>query len=663
SPDHYFTPVLCGDIGSKASIAGKTNALSFAENFGKACGATDPLDRLEYLKKAFFSGSGSSFKPRSAKTIMAKGVGEHFPEFPDEFERYCQEITRVLDRVELLGMLEDTRAALVLADWLIHRYERLKSARGFLDFNDLIVRTATLLSRTDAGAWVQYKLDKGIDHILLDEAQDTSPDQWAVVRALAAEFFAGEGSREGVARTVFAVGDEKQSIYSFQGAEPEAFDRSGREFRERVSTAMQRFEHVRLTRSFRSTEDVLAAVDLVFSDTSHRDGLTQDPEPIQHLAIRSNQPGHVELWPSLGPVDVEEPEDWTEAVDHASAPAVRLAEQIAKTIDQWLRTGDRIEGRGRLVRPGDIMVLVRKRDRFIHPLSRQLKNRQIPVAGAGRILLTGHIAVQDLLAAARIALQPDDDLSLAALLKSPAFGVSEEALFELAAKRDKAEPLLASLRRSEMHKQTWETLARWRNEAGYRKPFEFFSNLLARDGLRRKLIARLGAEAGDVVDEFLNFCLAAERTGVTQLEALVALLDRGGPEVKREMDQTRGEVRIMTAHASKGLEAPIVFLVDSGGEAFVDSHMPRLMPFLPPEQGWKGDGFLWRAGSGRVNSFAAGLAEEAKRKAEQEYRRLLYVGMTRAEDRLIVCGYHGKRGQKEGSWHAMVQRTLCTSPH
>lgn len=662
-PDHYFTPVLCGNIGSKASIAGKTNALSFAENFGKACGATDPLDRLEYLKKAFFSGSGSSFKPRSAKTIMAKGVGEHFPEFPDEFERYCQEITRVLDRVELLGMLEDTRAALVLADWLIHRYERLKSARGFLDFNDLIVRTATLLSRTDAGAWVQYKLDKGIDHILLDEAQDTSPDQWAVVRALAAEFFAGEGSREGAVRTVFAVGDEKQSIYSFQGAEPEAFDRSGREFRERVANALQRFEHVRLTRSFRSTEDVLAAVDLVFSEPEHRDGLTQDPEPIQHLAIRANQPGHVELWPSLGPVDVEEPEDWTQAVDHASAPAVRLAEQIARTIDHWLRTGNRIEGRGRKVRPGDIMVLVRKRDRFIHALSRELKNRQIPVAGADRILLTGHIAVQDLLAAARVALQPDDDLSLAALLKSPAFGLDENELFELAAKRHGVESLLIALRRADKHKDVWETLVRWRNEAGYRKPFEFFSNLLARDGLRRKLIARLGAEAGDVVDEFLNFCLAAERTGVTQLEALVALLDRGGPEVKREMDQTRGEVRIMTAHASKGLEAPIVFLVDSGGEPFVDSHMPRLMPFSAPTRGWHGDGFLWRAGSGRANSFSAKLADEAKRKAEQEYRRLLYVGMTRAEDRLIVCGYHGKRGQKDGSWHQMVQKTLCKSPH
>src|SRR5690606_4483056 len=159
------------------------------------------------------------------------------------------------------------------------------------------------------------------------------------------------------------------------------------------------------------------------------------------------------------------------------------------------------------------------------------------------------------------------------------------------------------------------------------------------------------------------FCLAAERTGVTELEALIALLDRGGPEVKREMDQTRGEVRIMTAHASKGLEAPVVFLVDSGGAAFIDSHLPRLMPFTAPQKGWSGEGFLWRAGSGRANSFAAGLSDEAKRKAEQDYRRLLYVGMTRAEDRLIVCGYHGKHAQKAGSWHAMVRDTLETTPY
>ena len=664
-PDAYFTPELAAVLGSRAAAAGKATAQDFAAGLAAATALADPLERLAALRGLFLTKKpGGTWAAKSTRNVMAKGVGEFFPEFPDEFERFASEIGRAGDRIALLSMLQGTRAALVVADWLIARYERLKSARGFLDFNDLIVRTVALLSRQDAGAWVQYKLDKGIDHILLDEAQDTSPDQWAVVKALAAEFFAGHGARGTGTRTVFAVGDEKQSIYSFQGAEPESFALGGRFFRERVAAAEGRFEHVRLTRSFRSTWDVLSAVDLVFAAEENRDGLTRDPEPVAHLAIRDAAPGHVEVWPSLSPAEIEQPDDWTEAVDHASAPAVRLARQIASTVAHWLATGERIGETGRLLTPGDVMVLVRKRDRFIHALSRELKERNIPVAGADRLLLTGHIAVQDLLAIARVALQPDDDLSLAALLKSPAFGFDEEELYALAAGRPGS--LLSALhdaaQRGGKAGEAWQALSQWRNEAGYVSPFAFFSAILARDGLRRKFVARLGAEAGDVVDEFLNFCLAAEKTGTSELEALVALLDGGGPEVKREMDQTRGEVRIMTAHAAKGLEAPAVFLVDGGAAPFSASHLPRLIPFDAPKRGWRGKGFLWRAAAGSANSFSAGLEAEAKRKAEQEYRRLLYVAMTRAEDRLVVCGYHGARGRKDGTWHTMVEAALAGSP-
>ncbi len=664
-PDRYFTPALTAEIGRHAAAAGKATAQDFAAGLAAALQQADPLERLTALRGLFLTKkAGEGWVAKSTRNLMAKGVGEFFPGFPAEFERFAAETDEACDHVALHAMLSGTRAALVVADWLIARYERLKSARGFLDFNDLIVRTVALLSRQDAGPWVQYKLDKGIDHILLDEAQDTSPDQWAVVKALAAEFFAGHGARGGQARTIFAVGDEKQSIYSFQGAEPESFALGGRFFRERVAAVEGRFERVRLTRSFRSTWDVLSAVDLVFADEANRDGLTRDPEPIEHRAIRDAAPGHVEVWPSLSPVTVEEPDDWAEAIDHASAPAVRLAGQIAATVRHWLAGGERIGEKRRLLGPGDVMVLVRKRDRFIHALTRELKNLGIPVAGADRLLLNGHIAVQDLLAIARICLQPDDDLSLAALLKSPAFGFDENELFALAAARPGSllDALRAAAQDGGKADEAWRMLSRWRAEAGFGSPFAFFAGILARDGLRRKFIARLGPEAGDVVDEFLNFCLAAAKTGTTELEALVALLDRGGPEVKREMDQTRGEVRIMTAHAAKGLEAPVVFLVDSGAAPFSASHLPRLVPFDAPRKAWRGKGFLWRAGAETANRFSAALEAEARRKAEQEYRRLLYVGMTRAEDRLIVCGYHGARGRNEGTWHVMVETALAAAP-
>jgi ATP-dependent helicase/nuclease subunit A len=662
-PDPYFDTALARAFGDRAHAAGKAKAADFAAELAAALAERDPVTALLAARDLFLKKGKPDWEPKSVKTVLSKGVAEHFPSFADEHARACAALLGACDRLAAFRMLKATRAALTIADWLIARYERLKSARGFLDFNDLITRTVRLLSRADVGPWIQYKLDQGIDHILVDEAQDTSPDQWQVVARLAEEFFTGFGARDNVHRTVFAVGDEKQSIYSFQGAEPEAFDRHGHIFRQKVEAAQAEFARVRLTHSFRSTEDVLRAVDLVFSSEAARAGLTVDPEGIEHKAIRAGEPGLVELWDQVAPEAVEEPDDWTEAIDHASAPAVRLAETIARTIDGWLKAGEPLPGKGRLVRPGDVLVLVRKRDRFIHALARGLKNRGIPVAGADRLNLRAHIAVKDLIALGRFVLQPNDDLSLAALLKSPVFGLAEDDLFALARGRGRT-ALWDVLKSSAATEPKWQAvgalLQRWRDEADGRPVFEFYSAILGRDGVRRGMVARLGHEAGEILDEFLGFCLAAEKSGLAGLESFLAALENAGPDIKREMDQTRNEVRIMTVHASKGLEAPLVFLVDNGSAPFSDTHLPRLLP-VPSSKGlWPGDGYVWRVSADVQNRASRGIGRAIGEKAKEEYRRLLYVGMTRAEDRLIVCGYRGVREPQAGIWHSLVEAGFAT---
>ena len=653
-----------------AAAAEATDARSVLNNIlpyaSLAYAEPDPIRRLGLLADAFLKADGD---PYTASTFK-KALLDRLPDLPERYQATSEAIIRAADRLAHFRMLEATRAALTIADWLIARYERLKTGRGFLDFNDLITRTVNLLARPDAGPWVQYKLDKGIDHILLDEAQDTSPDQWEVVKRLAEEFFSGFGAREHVHRTVFAVGDEKQSIYSFQGAAPESFDDSKHEFASRVRAAEARFEDVTLTWSFRSTDDVLSAVDRVFENPTVRRGVTRAPEPPSHKAIRAGAPGYVEVWPSVGTDVVDEPDDWRKPIDHAHAPAVVVAEQVAATIRKWLDNDEIIEGTGKRLRAGDVMVLVRKRDRFVHALSRALKRRDIPVAGADRLSLPGHIAVKDLIALGRFLIQPEDDLSLAAVLRSPIFGLSEEALFTLASGRPGSRSLVAALRDAAetdaVLKPVAEQLDAWATEAAFRPIFEFYSGVLSggrdRDGVRKKMISRLGQEAGDILDEFLNFCLAEERTGLPGLEAFLSTLENAGPEIKREMDQTRDEVRIMTAHAAKGLEATVVFLVDSGSAPFSDQHLPRLMPFIPRGRHWHGKGYLWRAGADVANAFSKGAALTARELADDEYRRLLYVGMTRAEDRLVVCGYHGKRAPGSNTWHSIVSRALSAAP-
>ncbi|MCV3206302.1 double-strand break repair helicase AddA [Mesorhizobium sp. YC-39] len=657
-PDYFATFTRAAEAADARIVL--NNILPYAR---LAFAEDDSIRRLQLLGKAFLRADGAPYEP--AKTFK-KALLDRLPDLPERYLAAVDAIIEISDRLALFRMLEGTSAALTIADWLIARYEQLKRARGFLDFNDLITRTVNLLARPDAGPWVQYKLDQGIDHILLDEAQDTSPDQWDVVKRLAEEFFAGQGARDRVHRTVFAVGDEKQSIYSFQGAAPDSFADSRLLFAGKVRDADAAFADLKLTWSFRSTDDVLAAVDRVFADPAVRRGISHDPDPLSHQAIRTDAPGYVEIWPSIGAEAVDEPDDWTQAVDHAHAPAVRVAENVAATIAGWIGGGEIIEGRGKKLRPGDVLVLVRKRDRFVHALTRALKGRDIPVAGADRLSLPGHIAVKDLIALGHFLIQPQDDLSLAAVLRSPIFDVSEETLFKLAGERPTGLALIASLRKHAGESTALAAIVAqldtWSNEAAFKPVFEFYAAILARNGLRRKMIARLGPEAGDILDEFLNFCLAEERTGLPGLESFLSTLENAGPEIKREMDQTRDEVRVMTVHAAKGLEAPVVFLVDGGSAPFSDQHLPRLMPFDGSGEHWDGKGYLWRSASDVANGFSRAASVRARELADDEYRRLLYVGMTRAEDRLIVCGYHGKRAPNTGTWHSIVSRALVGAP-
>lgn len=615
---------------------------------------TTPAQLQDILRKSFLKATGD---PKAGSWVATAAVKAELPDFEEDFNRVAARIHAGLDRLKMLKLIRLNLAAFVLIDDLLSRYEKMKRNRGLLDFDDLINRTVSLLAREGAGMWVQYKLDRGIDHILVDEAQDTSPEQWRVINMLSAEFFSGSGQRD-VRRTLFAVGDEKQSIYSFQGARPEDFAATGKTVARMAERAELSFEKVSLNFSFRSTPDVLSAVDTVFSRQEAFRGLGIEPQPTIHSAIRSGDAGEVEIWDILTPEKAEEEEDWRTPIDQLPAPAVKLAEQIASTIRHWLDNDELIPGKSRRMEPRDIMVLVRKRDQFMPALSRALKNRGVPVAGADRLRLTSHIGIKDLMAVGRFVLQPADDLSLASVLKSPLFGLNEEQLYRLAQPRAVRQTIYAAMEQlgagTEPDAAAWQALylklRRWRNMADNMPVFEFYSRILGQDGGRRKLLARLGPEAGDVIDEFQNYALAMERSGLPGLQAFLETLEAAAPEIKRELDQNRDEVRIMTVHASKGLEAAVVFMVDPGNAAWSAGRAPKLLAFEMQEpDGYQGKGFLWQPNKDYGTGFTAELLEGLKTRSEEEYRRLLYVGMTRAEDRLILCGYRGER-ESENTW-------------
>jgi ATP-dependent helicase/nuclease subunit A len=619
-------------------------------------------ERLEAWRGFLFTAKGLR-----KKSIATKAIVERFPDLPDRFAAEADRMEALADQAASADSFAYTAAVLTLGDAVIGDYEREKRARGALDFDDLIERTVSLLDRSDSAAWVQFKLDKGIDHILVDEAQDTSPAMWTIVSRLAEEFFSGDTARA-QKRTLFAVGDEKQSIYSFQGAAPDQFSQMRRTFAAKAHAAAADFADIKLSLSFRSTPDVLAAVDTVFVGET-RAGVVADPDDYaDHAALRAFAPGHVEIWPMLRDEKIDEPDDWADPLDKASPASsiVQLAGRVAREIKALL-SGAALPGTGEPVRPRDILILVRSRHGFVGAVNRVLKDRGVPVAGADRLLLTSHIAVEDLVALGRVMLIAEDDLSLAIVLKSPLFGWDDGQLFRIADdRRDGHVSLWSKLvecaRTDPAARLALEQLSAWRGRSDRIPPFEFYARVLGADGGRRRFIERLGSEADDVLDEFLAHALAQERAGSPGLAGFLAGLEAAEPAIKREMDETRDEVRVMTVHGAKGLEAPIVFLVDAGGPPSSPAHAPRTVNLaIPGRDPALETALCWvRSGRDRPKVIEAAL-EEARRRTEEEYRRLLYVAMTRAADRLYVCGFTRTRDPDEACWHQVIERSLVAS--
>ncbi|MCA3245208.1 MAG: double-strand break repair helicase AddA [Azospirillum sp.] len=539
-------------------------------------------------------------------------------------------------------------ALLRLAATVRHGYAARKAAAALLDYDDLIAKAVRLL---EAGAaWVLYKLDGGIEHVLVDEAQDTAPAQWRVVRALTAEYFAGEGTAAR-GRTVFVVGDEKQSIFSFQGADLDAFAATRTDFAARAGTA---WREVPLQVSFRSAPAVLEIVDRAFAGEGGRKGVSQSE--IAHRARRAGAGGRVDLWPLFLEDEKVARRHWDRPVDYEGTthPSTRLATAIASTLAAWIGR-ETLPALGRTVEAGDVLILVRKRDRFFEAMVKALKRAGVPVAGADRLVLGAEIAVMDLLALARFCLQPGDDLSLAEALKSPLFGFDDEDLFALAHGREGR--LWRALRTRAEERPLWlrarETLRALRAKADFAAPYEFFAGALdAADG-KAAMLARLGPDAADPLDEFLAAALAFERAHPPSLQQFLAWFERGGAQVKRDMEGAHGRVRVMTVHGAKGLEAPVVFLPDTCG-----------LPAAPKAPLWSVDApafpLWWPTGKDTFQTCADAKAAATAR-ALAEYRRLLYVAATRARDRLVVCGW-AKDAAKPESWYTTLAAAIESHP-
>jgi ATP-dependent helicase/nuclease subunit A len=607
-------------------------------------------------REAFFTMAGT---PRAASQLVNKDLDKASPDLMPLLRAEQDRIAAVEDAARAADVADMSEALLDLASPLLDRYESRKQASGLLEFDDLIHRGTRLL--VDPGAdWVLYKLDGGLDHLLLDEVQDTAPDQWKIAHSLTQEFFAGLGARP-VARTVFAVGDRKQSIFSFQGADVAGFETARNALRQRVAGSGGNWRDTPpLNVSFRSTTPILRLVDAVFADPRAAAGVVPVGEVLTHRADREGQAGGVELWPLTDAPGENAPITWSAPEGYRRVTSA--SQHLAETLADWVRNqtggGVMLESKGRPLRPGDVMVLLRHRDRFPWALVRALKARGVPVAGLDRMMLTSQPAVQDLVALADALLLPQDDLNFACFLTSPLGGLDDDDLMALAIGRGER-GLWDVLR--ERHAETpsrshaWSFFNALLARADFTTPHALFAEALGPMGGRARLLARLGPEAAEPIDELLNAALRYASVHPPSLQGFLRWLRLSGAEVKREAEAAGDQVRILTVHGAKGLQAPLVILPDT-----------TAIPGVRDELFWAGDPAtgaqvpIWVPRGEFHCSATRAIQARANASREEEYNRLLYVALTRAEDRLLVCGARPARGQPpDGCWYNLVARGLA----
>jgi len=628
-------------------------ATKVAENAREILGwlGLDPARRAaewSVWRRCFVKADG---QPYASQSLVNVALGRTNPDLLPPLLAEADRVLAIDDEAAAADTAALSEALCTLAGPLLDRYESRKAASGLLEYDDLIGRSTALLK--DPGAdWVLYKLDGGLDHLLLDEVQDTAPEQWDIAHSLTQEFFAGEGAREAT-RTVFAVGDRKQSIFSFQGADVAGFEAARARLGQRVHDAGRDWRDEELNVSFRSTSPVLALVDAVFADPAPAAGVVLTGETLSHRADRAGHAGRVELWPLAEAPPPEPPAPWTapERYQRATSALQLLADDLAGWIRDQTDGSVLLESKGRPLQPRDVMILVRRRDALPAALVRSLKSLGVPVAGLDRMVLTGQPAVQDLMVLCDALLLPQDDLSFASFLTSPLGGLDDNDLMALAIGRTR--PLWDVLR--ERHAETpawsraWTFFSTLLGRVDYVSPHALLAEVLGTQDGRARLLARLGAEAAEPIDELLNAALRYAKVHPPSLQGFLQWLRRSGAEIKREAEAAGGQVRILTVHGAKGLQAPLVILPDTTS-----------LPKDEDELLWGEDPLtglevpIWTP---RKEFHCAGtkrIRDEATRLRREEHNRLLYVALTRAEDRLVVCGWKPKSRPNDACWYNAI---------
>lgn len=593
------------------------------------------------IKKFFLTDSG-----QKRKKVVPQKIAKTGSNLYSDLEEIQEQIFIIDQQEKSLQLEQYSKLLSIVGIFILEEYENYKSKKGLLDYDDLIIYTSKLLKSSDAKEWVLYKLDGGIDHLLVDEAQDTSYKQWQIIEALIEEFYSGESKETNKDRTIFIVGDEKQSIFSFQGADVSSFARMNSNLKNKMQQGKKNFANIQLEISYRSAKEILDGIHIVF-DKIYQQMPGFFSENIKQLTPhRSKHSGSIEIWPLCSYEETNNNFWPISSGIKIQTTQTLLAEKISAYIRGQISSNRILPATGQKIAPEDFMILFRRRDELTNEVIKALKNENIEVAGLDRISLCENLAVMDLLSIAKFILNPNDDLNLCALLKSPIIGLNEEEIYSISTNRKSSsiwEYINSNNNYSNLHK-TLQIFINLYNISHIGNFFQFIVDVL---GYRNTLNAHCGPDSNDAIDELLhsanNFC----KQDNSSIQNFIFWIDEYSGSVKRDSSNT-DKVKIMTMHAAKGLQSPIVILCDTTS---VPTQSNRFL--------WNQDDTLLSSKNSNSNpeNFKE-LKKAEQNKTYAEYLRLLYVGMTRAEDHLIICGYQGTKTIPENCWYELIRSAI-----
>ncbi|MBL42865.1 MAG: hypothetical protein CMM49_09440 [Rhodospirillaceae bacterium] len=586
-----------------------------------------------------------------AKNIVSKKISEKYPELVIDINSEAKKIFETEEKISFINISSKIISSLTVFKYIMIEYQNIKLNFNLLDYDDLIYFSLNLFKKIDIAPWVLFKFDQQIKHFLIDEAQDTSSEQWDLLHTLITEIFTTNSINKNE-RSIFVVGDEKQSIFSFQGANPENLENIKNSFIDYFKNININFEISSLSKSYRSIDIILKFVDQIFADENETQIISKMKKWKNHHSFRKDGGGLIEIWPLIER-PINQRDIWELPVnqfDNISSES-ELARLITIQIKEWLASKEILVSENRFIEAGDIMILVRKRGLLFQRIINELKKNNIPVVSSEKIKLKDYLVVKDLIKLMEFVLLPNDDFVLANVLKGPLFNIKEDDLFELSINRGSKslwDSLLIYSKKNTKYKKIYNALIDLLKRKSFYSPFKFYSDILDSGG-RRKILSYLGKQNNEIIDEFLNQIIDYEENNIVSFQGFIHWFENSSISYQIDLGSVRNKVRVLTVHSAKGLEAPIVFLPDT-----TSVPVNKKNPYVVKENDLA---FIMFPSSlpENKNSKYYKINSLNKDKEYKEYLRLFYVAMTRARDRLYICGYSQTRNIDKGSWYDLAE--------